>query len=180
MRMNRAGGFTAAQLLNNYSEEELHGIFRNYGEVQGFKNLSKLILKRRDQMAFGETADFINAIDPFLPKFKTNKILSKIFQALRIEVNDEMGALTEMLRQLPDVMAPGGRLVVISYQSIEDRIVKNFTKTGNVEGIVNKDFYGNVQTPFRIITKNIIIPDEKEVLENPRSRSAKLRIAEKI
>ena len=180
MRMNTENEVTAAQVLNNYSEESLNEIFRNYGEVKGYKNLTRIILKKREEVEFLETEGFIEAIDTFLPGFKKNKILSQIFQALRIEVNDEMKALEEILVHASDYLVVNGRLVIISYHSIEDRKVKNIMKAGNLEGTIVKDFYGNVITPYNVITKKIITPAEEEIHENPRARSAKLRIAEKI
>ena len=180
MRMNTGTEVTAASVLNNYSEEELNEIFRNYGELKGYKNLTRIILKKREEKKFFETEGFIDAIESFLPGFKKNKMLSQIFQALRIEVNDEMRALEDLLVQASDYLDVSGRLVIISYHSIEDRKVKNIMRTGNLEGTVVKDFYGNVSTPYQLITKTIITPSPEEIDENPRSRSAKLRIAEKI
>jgi 16S rRNA (cytosine1402-N4)-methyltransferase len=180
MRMNVGAGITAATVLNTYSEEALNEIFRMYGELKGYKNLTRLILKKREEKKFLETEGFIGAIDPFLPGFKKNKILSQIFQALRIEVNDEMSALEELLLQASDYLIVKGRLVIISYHSIEDRKVKNIMRTGNLDGSVEKDFYGNVSTPYKLINKAVILPSPEEIDENPRSRSAKLRVAEKI
>lgn len=180
MRMNRQSVLTAADILNRYEEDELNRIFRDYGEVRGFRNLSKRIIRYRSDRPFSDTAGFIGALEPFLPEHLRNKVLAKIFQALRIEVNDEMGALRSMLEQATEVLIQGGRMVVLTYHSVEDRIVKNWLKTGNHEGKVVKDFYGNIQRPFRLITKNVVISGPAEREENPRARSAKLRIAEKI
>ncbi len=179
MRMNSVDGQTAADVLNLYPPEKLNGVFANFGEVQRYKNLTKIIVKRREEKAFHATEDFVSAIESFLPAFKRNKLLSQIFQALRIEVNDEMGALDELLLQIPDYLDSKGRLVIISYHSIEDRRVKNMMKAGNLEGQMVKDFFGNVSTPFRMVNKSIISPSEEEISENSRARSAKLRIAEK-
>ncbi len=180
MRMNRESGLTAADILNRYDEEELNRIFRDYGEVRTFRKLTKLIVDRRPDKPFSDTPDFIGTLKPLLPDNLRNKMLAKIFQALRIEVNDEMGALHSMLEQATEALPPGGRMVVLSYHSVEDRIVKNWLKTGNREGKVVKDFYGNVQKPFRLITRNVVVPGPAEQEENPRARSARLRIAEKI
>jgi 16S rRNA (cytosine1402-N4)-methyltransferase len=180
MRMNRMAGKTAADILNNYGEQDLVRVFRDYGDFRRSKDLAGIILRRREIKVFSETQDFIKAIEKLLPAQQRNKLLSVIFQALRIEVNDEMGALKEMLSQSIECLKPGGRLVVLTYHSVEDRIVKNFIRSGNSEGIIEKDFYGNVQTPFLAINRSVIIPADKEIADNPRSRSAKLRIAEKI
>jgi len=180
MRMNAGSGKTAAAILNEYSKEELMRVFKEYGEYRKYRELSAIIIKRRSLKAFSETADFIEAIEKLLPKMQEKKFLSMIFQALRIEVNDELGALKEMLVQTTDLMNGGGRLVVLTYHSLEDRLVKNFIKSGNMEGRIEKDFYGNVQVPFKAVNKSVIRPSEKEIELNKRARSAKLRIAEKI
>lgn len=179
MRMNSLTGKTAADVLNNYPEADLVRMFREYGDFRRSRELVRIILKRRQIQPFAETQDFVQAIDKLLPAKQKNKLLSVIFQALRIEVNDEMGALKEMLLQSMEYLKPGGRLVVLTYHSVEDRIVKNFIRSGNAEGNIEKDFYGNILTPFEAINKAVIIPSDKEIAENPRARSAKLRIAEK-
>jgi 16S rRNA (cytosine1402-N4)-methyltransferase len=180
MRMNRDSSTTAADLLNDGEEGKLDRIFRDYGEIRGYHNLTRLIIKRRQEKAFSDTEDFISAITSFVPEYQRNKLLAKIFQALRIEVNDEMAALREMLIQAGESLNTGGRMVVLTYHSVEDRIVKVFLKTGNHEGKVEKDFYGNIARPYRLVNKNVIVPPDEEIKQNPRARSAKLRIAEKL
>ena len=159
MRMNKRAGLTAADILNTYEEERLADIFYLYGEL---KNSRKLEI-----------------IKPLFGREREKKELAKVFQALRIEVNQEMEALKEMLLAATEALKPGGRLVVITYHSLEDRMVKNIMKTGNVEGKAESDFFGNLQTPFRLVNNKVIVPDQAEIERNPRSRSAKLRIAEK-
>jgi 16S rRNA (cytosine1402-N4)-methyltransferase len=179
MRMNRESGSTAATLLNTLPEERLAVIFRDYGELRDARRLAKSIVAARNLKPFDTIASLLNVIKPFFQRDREKKELAKLFQALRIEVNQEMSALEEMLTQALDVLKPGGRLVVITYHSLEDRLVKNFMKTGNFEGKSEQDFYGNFLTPFRLINNKVIVPDAEEQQQNPRSRSAKLRIAEK-
>lgn len=171
---------TAAQVLNGYEEEELIRIFREYGEVENARRLVSLIVQARAETPIGRSEEFLQLIAPCVPKLKEKKYLAQVYQALRIEVNRELDALKEMLRQAVAVLRPGGRLVVITYHSLEDRIVKNFLKSGNFEGVVEKDFYGKVTCDFELVNRKVITPSEEEILRNPRSRSAKLRIAEKI
>lgn len=180
MRMNRRDRLTAAQVLNGYEEEELIRIFREYGEVENARRLVSLIVQARAETPIGRSEEFLQLIAPCVPKLKEKKYLAQVYQALRIEVNRELDALKEMLRQAVAVLRPGGRLVVITYHSLEDRIVKNFLKSGNFEGVVEKDFYGKVTCDFELVNRKVITPSEEEILRNPRSRSAKLRIAEKI
>lgn len=175
MRMNKRGGNTAADLLNNATEEELARIFKLYGELNCARKLAATIVKRRATSPFRMVSDLIEAAKPFCPPQREKKELAKIFQALRIEINHEMEALKEMLQQAGEVLKPGGRLVVITYHSLEDRLVKNFMKSGNIEGVVEKDFFGRVTSPFDM--QKVIIPTNEEQERNPRSRSAKLRIA---
>lgn len=175
MRMNKRGGNTAADLLNNATEEELTRIFKLYGELNCARKLAATIVKRRATSPFRMVSDLIEAAKPFCPPQREKKELAKIFQALRIEINHEMEALKEMLQQAGEVLKPGGRLVVITYHSLEDRLVKNFMKSGNIEGVVEKDFFGRVTSPFDM--QKVIIPTNEEQERNPRSRSAKLRIA---
>ena len=175
MRMNKRGGATAADLLNNASEEELAKIFKLYGELNCARKLAATIVKRRATQPFKRVSDLIEASKPFCPPQREKKELAKIFQALRIEINHEMEALKEMLVQAGEALKPGGRLVVITYHSLEDRLVKNFMKSGNIEGIVEKDFFGRVTAPFD--AKKVILPTNEEQERNPRARSAKLRIA---
>ena len=175
MRMNKRGGETAADLLNRASEEELTRIFKLYGELNSARKLAARIVKRRAEEPFKRVNDLIETAKPFCPPQREKKEMAKVFQALRIEINKEVEALQEMLKSAKDLLKPGGRLVVITYHSIEDRIVKNFMKSGNIDGIIVKDFFGRVTSPFE--TKKVIIPTQEELEYNPRSRSAKLRIA---
>ncbi|MDR1646271.1 MAG: 16S rRNA (cytosine(1402)-N(4))-methyltransferase RsmH [Tannerellaceae bacterium] len=179
MRMNTRSERTAADVLNTYTEESLANIFYSYGELKAARKLASALTQAREIKKIRTTDDLLNILKPFIGKDKEKKFLAQVFQALRIEINDEMEALKEMLKHTLQVLKPGGRLVVITYHSLEDRIVKNFMKTGNFEGKVEQDFYGNIQTPFRPINQKVIVPPEEEIERNPRSRSAKLRIAEK-
>src|ERR1700739_1752359 len=179
MRMNQSSKKTAATVLNEYDENHIKQIFRSYGEVDNAYKLVKLITEARITQPIETTEQLKNIIAPCTPKFKDHQYLAKVFQALRIEVNDEMDVLKEMLKQALEVLSVGGRLVVMSYHSLEDRLVKNFMKTGNFEGDVIKDFYGNIARPFELITKKPLTPSEEEIDRNSRSRSAKLRVAEK-
>jgi 16S rRNA (cytosine1402-N4)-methyltransferase len=178
MRMNKRSGKTAADIVNTYDEERLADIFYLYGELKNSRKLASTIVKARNRKAIVSIGDFLEIVKPLFGREREKKELAKVFQALRIEVNQEMEALKEMLLSAIEVLKPGGRLVVITYHSLEDRMVKNIMKTGNIEGKTIQDFYGNPQTPFKLINKVIIASDE-EVKRNPRSRSAKLRIAEK-
>lgn len=180
MRMNTRAGKTAAEIVNTYPEEMLADVFYLYGELKNARKLAAVLVKARAGKPVHTIGDFLEIIKPFAGKDKEKKFLAQVFQALRIEVNDEMRALKDMLSQALAVLKPGGRLVVITYHSLEDRLVKNFLKTGNFEGKTEQDFYGNVQSPFRLINNKVIIPADEEIAENPRSRSAKLRIAEKV
>ena len=175
MRMNKRGGETAAELLNNASEEELARIFKLYGELNCARKLASRIVKTRAEKPIRRVNELIEIAKPFCPPQREKKEMAKVFQALRIEINKEVEALQEMLKSAKDLLKPGGRLVVITYHSIEDRIVKNFMKSGNIEGIVEKDFFGRVTSPFE--AKKVIAPTDEEMERNPRSRSAKLRIA---
>lgn len=180
MRMDRNGALTAADILNQYSEERLHKIFERYGEVTNAKSLAKAIVTLRQQKPFGNIKDFQTAIYNLVKGFP-QKYFAKVFQALRIEVNDEMGALENLLRQSIPLLAPGGRIAVITFHSLEDRMAKNFFRFENVEGELKKDFYGRQdQKQLKVITKKPIMPSENEIKENNRSRSARLRVAEKI
>lgn len=180
MRMNMRSGRTAAEIVNTYAEEELADVFYLYGELKVARKLAALLVRSREVKPIVTIGDFLEIIKPFTGRDKEKKFLAQAFQALRIEVNDEMRALKDMLKQTLDVLKPGGRLVVITYHSLEDRLVKNFLKTGNFEGKTEQDFFGNVQSPFRLVNNKVIVPAAEEVERNPRSRSAKLRIAEKI
>ena len=178
MRMNKRSGKTAADIVNDYDEERLADIFYLYGELKNSRKLASTLVKARNRKAIVTIGDFLEIVKPLFGREREKKELAKVFQALRIEVNQEMEALKEMLQSAMEVLKPGGRLVVITYHSLEDRMVKNIMKTGNIEGKTIQDFYGNSQTPFKLINKVITASDE-EVKSNPRSRSAKLRIAEK-
>lgn len=179
MRMNQDVETTAREILNQYTADQLAIIFKNYGDVKMAGKIAGAIEKGRNEHKIEQMQDLLNILKPFLPKGREHKFLAKIFQALRIEVNDEMNSLKEFLHQAAGVIAPGGRLVVIAYHSAEDRLVKRFMQTGNFEGSVKKDFYGNIISPFHPVNKKVIMPDQEEINTNIRSRSAKLRIAEK-
>ena len=179
MRMNKRAGQTAADIVNNYDEERLANVFYLYGELKNSRKLAAALVKARATAPVTTIAAFLDIVKPFFGREREKKELARVFQALRIEVNQEMEALKEMLRAATEALRPGGRLAVITYHSLEDRMVKNLMKTGNLEGKVEKDFFGNVQTPFRLVNNKVIVPDDEEVARNPRSRSAKLRIAEK-
>ena len=175
MRMNKRGGATAADLLNNATEEKLAEIFKFYGELNCSRKLASEVVKRRATKPFRRVNDLIEVAKPFCPPQREKKEMAKVFQALRIEINQEVESLKEMLQQCKELLKPGGRLVVITYHSIEDRIVKNFMKSGNIEGTIEKDFFGRSTSPF--VTQKPIMPTAEELERNPRSRSAKLRVA---
>ena len=179
MRMNKRAGITAADIVNTYDEEKLADIFYLYGELKNSRKLAAFIIKARADKQIETTEDFLEIIKPLFGREREKKELAKVFQALRIEVNREMDALKEMLNAAVEVLKPGGRLVVITYHSLEDRMVKNMMKAGNVEGKEDKDFFGNLMTPFKLVNTKVIVPNDDEIARNPRSRSAKLRIAEK-
>ena len=192
MRMNQTGGKTAADILNTYTEEELARVLYIYGELKNAKPLAKRIVKTRETSPIARTEDLVSIVlGKKVQEFRSSgvqeldvpaaakKDMAKVFQALRIEVNDEMGALREMLLAAKDLLKPGGRIAILTYHSLEDRIVKNFLRSGNLEGTIEKDFYGNILTPFKVLEKGLTASAE-EVEQNPRARSAKLRVAEKI
>jgi 16S rRNA (cytosine1402-N4)-methyltransferase len=179
MRMSQDSDFTAQTVLNTYPQDKLERVFFEYGEIKQAGKLARALVESRARQTFVSVDDLIEAIEPFIPKSDEKQFLSKVFQSLRIEVNKEMVSLKHFLEQTVNVLVTGGRLSVISYHSLEDRMVKNFIKTGNVEGHRFKDFYGNEISPFTVITKKAIVPDDEEIGFNSRSRSAKLRIAEK-
>lgn len=179
MRMNKRAGQTAADIVNSYDEERLANVFYLYGELKNSRKLAAALVKARATAPVATISAFVDIVKPLFGREREKKELARVFQALRIEVNHEMEALKEMLYAATEALRPGGRLAVITYHSLEDRMVKNLMKTGNVEGKTEKDFFGNVQTPFRIVNNKVIVPDDDEVARNPRSRSAKLRIAEK-
>jgi len=180
MRMNKNGKLTAAQVVNEYDEKKLLWIFRNYGEVNNAKRLVEELMSYRAGTKITTTQQLIEIAQTCVPGKMRNKYLAQVFQALRIEVNDEMNALRELLEQSYEVLKPGGRLSVITYHSLEDRLVKNFIKSGKFEGEVEKDFFGNPQLKFKAVNRKPITPSEEELQLNNRARSAKLRIAEKI
>ena len=180
MRMNKRAGHTAAELVNTLSEEKLADIFYLYGELKNSRKLASAIVKVRASKQIETIGDFLDIVKPLFGREREKKELAKVFQALRIEVNQEMEALREMLESAIRMLKPGGRLVIITYHSLEDRMVKNIMKTGNVEGRAEQDFFGRTQSPLRPVNNKVITPEEEELIRNPRSRSAKLRIAEKI
>jgi 16S rRNA (cytosine1402-N4)-methyltransferase len=180
MRMNNTKGLSAADVVNTYPIQRLAKMFYNYGEVTNSYKLAILIEKARETKPIETTGELCKILSTVLPFGKENKTLSQVFQAIRIEVNEEIEALQEFLTQSIDALKPGGRIAIISYHSLEDRLVKNFLKTGNLDGTLNKDFFGNPITPFKLISRKAIIPSENEIASNSRARSAKLRIAERI
>lgn len=179
MRMNRMAGMSAADILNNYTAEQLADIFYHFGELRSARAIASAIAAYRTTRRIITTGQLLDILQPFTGRDKEKKVLAQAFQALRIEVNGEMDALREMLLRSLEMLKPGGRISVISYHSLEDRLVKNFFRSGNFEGEVIKDFYGNVETPFELVNRKVIVPSEEEQRVNPRSRSAKLRIAKK-
>ncbi len=178
MRMNTKSPLTAALLLNTYSEEQLANVFYLYGELHNSRKIARTIVNARSNAAFDRIFPFIEVLKPFFGREKEKKDMARVFQALRIEVNKEMDVLKSLLNQSLEVLNPNGRLVVLTYHSLEDRLVKNFIRSGNFEGQLEKDFYGNVLTPLKAINNKVIIAEEAEIGRNPRARSAKLRIAE--
>lgn len=179
MRMSSGMDISAKDVLNTYEEGKLHKIFGIYGEIKNAKTLSQAVVSQRAAGQFETTADFKALLQKYAPRGKEFKYFAQVFQALRIEVNDEMGALEDMLKQTVEALKPGGRLVVMSYHSLEDRLVKNFINKGKFQGEVEKDFYGNLLRPLEPIHRKALIADEEEIQRNNRARSAKLRIAEK-
>ena len=180
MRMNKRAGGTAASVLNSYTEEQLAQIFYLYGELKNARKIASAIIKARMDKPINTTSDLLMATEKLFQKEREKKEMAKMFQALRIEVNQEMGALKEMLTSATELLREGGRLSVITYHSLEDRMVKNIMKTGNPEGKVEKDFFGRSCSPFQLVNSKVIVPSSEEQQTNPRSRSAKLRIAEKV
>jgi 16S rRNA (cytosine1402-N4)-methyltransferase len=180
MRMNKSGTLTAVHILNTMDEPSLADLFYNYGELTNSRKIAREIVAFRNVRPLATVNDIIEAVGKLAPFRQEHKFYAKLFQGLRIAVNHEIDYLKEMLEQALDVLRPGGRLVVITYHSLEDRVVKNFMKTGNFEGEEKKDFYGNIETPFRIMTRKGITPGEEELSVNNRARSARLRVAEKI
>ncbi|MGL5937887.1 MAG: 16S rRNA (cytosine(1402)-N(4))-methyltransferase RsmH [Phocaeicola sp.] len=179
MRMNKQGGKTAADIVNEYDEEALANLFYLYGELRNSRRIASYLVRARAEKKIETIEDFLQIIKPLFGREREKKEFAKVFQALRIEVNQEMEALREMLEATARCLKPGGRLVVITYHSLEDRMVKNFIKSGNIEGKVEQDFFGNTTSPFKAINNRVIVAGEEELDANPRSRSAKLRIAQK-
>ena len=179
MRMNKRAGKTAADILNTYDEQQLADVLYIYGELKNSRRIAAAVAKARSQAELKTTNDLLKAVEPLFRREREKKDMAKMFQALRIEVNHEMDALKEMLHAATELLAEGGRLSVITYHSLEDRIVKNVMKAGNPEGKVVQDFFGRVETPFKLVNNKVILPSDDEQQRNPRSRSAKLRIAEK-
>ena len=180
MRMNRKSYLTAAEVLNTYDEERLAFVLHTFGELKNARQIARAVIKRRNTAPFVRISDLLELLQPFVGRDREKKDMAKAFQALRMEVNDETGALCRMLEGAISLLVPGGRLVVLTYHSIEDRIVKNYIRSGNAAGKVEQDFYGNRLVPLRAVNNKVIVPAEEEIERNPRSRSAKLRIAEKI
>ena len=179
MRMNKRAGMTASDVVNTYDEERLADLFYLYGELKNSRKLAAALVNARGMQKIETIGHFLDVIKPLFGRERERKELAKVFQALRIEVNQEMEALKEMLRSAIQALRPGGRLVVITYHSLEDRMVKNIMKTGNISGKMEQDFYGRIQAPLKVVNNKVIVPTEEEVERNSRSRSAKLRIAEK-
>ena len=180
MRMNRSARKSAADILNSYTAEQLSDIFYHYGELKNARSIAAAILAARENGRITTTGQLLTILRPFTGRDREKKVLAQAFQALRIEVNGEMDALREMLLRSLEMLKPGGRISVISYHSLEDRLGKNFFRSGNFEGKLVRDFYGNVETPFELVNRKVIVPSAEEQRENPRSRSAKLRIAKKL
>jgi len=178
MRMNQRGGITAADVVNTYDEKRIADILFIYGELKNSRRMADAIVKARKNEPIRRIEQLVAVLEPFMQRQRVKKDMAKAFQAFRIEVNHEMDALREMLQQTTRILKPGGRLVVITYHSLEDKLVKNLMRTGNCEGVEEKDFYGNCLTPFQLVNRKVIVPDAQEQERNPRSRSAKLRIAE--
>lgn len=180
MRMNRTATKTAADIINGYSEEDIANIFYLYGELRNSRQIAKVIVRQREKSPIGTTEQLAELLSPLCGRDREKKDLARVFQALRMEVNDEISALSEMLCAAKEVLKPGGRMAVLTYHSLEDRLVKNFFRSGNLQGVIEKDFYGNTVSPFRLVNNKVITASAEEVERNPRARSAKLRIAEKI
>lgn len=180
MRMNKLATHTAADILNTYTEAQLADVFYFYGELKNARRIAKKVVLERENQAFEEIAAFVECMSPLFPRERQKKEMAKLFQALRIEVNHEMDVLKDFLQQIPEVLHSEGRLSVLTYHSLEDRLVKNFVKAGNIEGRLEKDFYGKVIAPMKAVNRKIILATPEEIEKNPRARSAKLRIGEKV
>jgi len=180
MRMNKRAEVTAADFINKAEEEKIADVLYLYGEIRQARRIASQIVKARSEKPLLTTGDLLKVVQPLMPHNREKKDLARVFQALRIEINHEMDALKEMLLAASEVLAEGGRLSVITYHSLEDRIVKNVMKSGNVEGKIEQDFYGRISSPFRSVNSKVIVPSDQEQQTNPRSRSAKLRVAERV
>ncbi|HHT22123.1 MAG TPA: 16S rRNA (cytosine(1402)-N(4))-methyltransferase RsmH [Bacteroidales bacterium] len=180
MRMNTRSLLTAEKVVNDYSEEQLADVFYLYGEMHNSRRIASTLVRARSSQRIETIEQFLEVLKPFFPKEREKKEMAKVFQALRIEVNKEMQALQELLQQSVEVLKPNGRLVVLTYHSLEDRLVKNFIRSGNFEGKLEKDFFGNILAPFKAVNNKVIVASDEEVERNPRARSAKLRVAEKL
>lgn len=177
MRMNKSSKLTAAEILNTYSEEKIADVFYYYGELNNARKIARTIVNERIKQPFSNISSFVSALQPFFGREKEKKDMARAFQALRIEVNKEMDVLKTLLNQCVSVLNKDGRVVILTYHSLEDRLVKNFIKSGNFEGKLEKDFYGNVIAPLKAVNNKVIVADENEIAMNPRARSAKLRVA---
>ncbi len=180
MRMNRRARTTAADVIENYTQEQLSDIFYLYGELRSARKIADAVVSARRMQKIDTTTRLVEVVSPYIDKRQEKKELAQLFQALRIEVNQEMEALRRMLLSACELVRPGGRIAILTYHSLEDRLVKNFFKTGNFEGRAEKDFFGRIESPLRPVNNKVIVPDDDEVIRNPRARSAKLRIAEKL
>lgn len=180
MRMNRRARTTAADVIENYTQEQLSDIFYLYGELRSARKIADAVVSARRMQKIDATTRLVEVVSPYIDKRQEKKELAQLFQALRIEVNQEMEALRRMLLSACELVRPGGRIAILTYHSLEDRLVKNFFKTGNFEGRAEKDFFGRIESPLRPVNNKVIVPDDDEVIRNPRARSAKLRIAEKL
>ena len=180
MRMNRESQITAAHVVNTYDEERLAQVLFLYGELKQSRRMASAIVKARTQQPVESTGQLIELVKPFIKVTQEKKEMAQVFQALRIEVNHEIEALKRLLTQSLELLKPGGRLVIITYHSLEDRLVKNFIRSGNIEGQIEKDFFGNINSQLKAVNNKVIVPSDEEIERNPRARSAKLRIAEKI
>jgi 16S rRNA (cytosine1402-N4)-methyltransferase len=180
MRMNTRAKLTAAEVLNSYDEKALADMFYNFGELKNSRKIAAMVVKQRTTSPLHTTEELMTLLEPLFNRERQKKEITKVFQAIRIEVNHEMDALQRMLEQTTEALKPGGRLVILTYHSLEDRMVKNFMRAGKINGEVEVDFFGNRKSPFRLVNNKVIVPDDDEVARNPRSRSAKLRIAELI
>lgn len=180
MRMNRRARTTAADVIENYTQEQLSDIFYLYGELRSARKIAGAVVSARRIQKIDTTTRLVEVVSPYIDKRQEKKELAQLFQALRIEVNQEMEALRRMLLSACELVRPGGRIAILTYHSLEDRLVKNFFKTGNFEGRAEKDFFGRIESPLRPVNNKVIVPDDDEVIRNPRARSAKLRIAEKL